>query len=329
MTETASPDSGVRCAPDDRQPPQQQRPPGGEHWGKYRATVLANDDPMGLGRLLCEVPALPGMLLNWAQPCIPYAGLEMGFFALPPLGANVWIEFENGNTSYPIWTGCFWETAEIPLALEVSPEDPALVTVFRSAFCTLMFDDTPGTGGITLSVTDPAVEVPVTLTMTSEGFNVNVGPVNLTLNAETGLAVDVAEAVLALTEETMSVEAPTITLTAEGDVNVTGSTTVEGDVSIVGAVDIEGATSIGPVVEIEGTLSVDGVVEMTPAVNVTGVLGVEGDANVAGAITCEGETNVAGLLTAEGDVNVLGAGQVEGNFAVLGLIEGIVVPPLL
>jgi cytoskeletal protein CcmA (bactofilin family) len=280
-------------------------------------------------RLLCDIPTLPGMLLNWALPCVPYAGLEQGFFALPPIGANVWIEFEQGNPNYPVWTGCFWEVGEIPLAIELSPEDPSLVKVFRSAFCTLMMNDTPETGGITLSVIDPAVDVPVTLVMSSEGLEINVGVVNFTMNPEAGIALNVAETAVTMNEALIEAEAPEISLTAEADVNVTGNTTVEGPMSVIGVVDIDGATSMSPAVSIEGVLNVDGGVEMAPVVNVNGALIVDGETNVAGALTCEGETNVAGLLTAEGDVNVLGGGQVEGNFAVLGLIEGIVVPPFL
>lgn len=299
------------------------------YWGKYRGTVLLNLDPEALGRLLVDVPALPGMVLNWALPCIPYAGLEEGFYAIPPMGANVWVEFENGDPSYPIWTGCFWETAEIPVALELAPEDPALVKVFRSAFCTVVLNDSPGTGGITLSVIDPAVEVPVTLAMTTAGLDVNVGPVLLSMNPEAGVTVTVGEAVVALTEASFTVTAPTIELIGETAVNVTGPTAVEGTVNVTGAVEVEGNTSLTPSVEIAGTLSVEGAVEMTPELNVTGALTVEGDGNVTGAFEIEGGANVAGAVAIEGDLNLAGAGQVEGNFAVAGLIEGVVVPPLL
>ena len=41
-------------------------------------------------------------------------GDQVGFFALPPVGAKVWIEFEGGDTDYPIWTGCFWTDGQIP-----------------------------------------------------------------------------------------------------------------------------------------------------------------------------------------------------------------------
>jgi type VI secretion system (T6SS) baseplate-like injector VgrG len=81
---------------------------GRTFWGKYRATVIDNADPLMLGRLLCEVPSLPTTLLNWALPCVPYAGEKARMFALPPIGANVWIEFEGGDPEYPIWSGVFW-----------------------------------------------------------------------------------------------------------------------------------------------------------------------------------------------------------------------------
>lgn len=299
------------------------------HWGKYRGTVLLNLDPEGLGRLLCEVPLLPGMLLNWALPCIPYAGLEEGFFAMPPIGANVWVEFENGNPSYPIWSGCFWETGEIPVALELSPEDPALVKVFRSAFCTLVLNDTPGTGGITLSVIDPAVEVPVTLALTTAGLDATVGPVLLSMNAEAGVTITVGEAVVSLTEAAMAVTVPTIELTGETAVNVTGPTGIEGAVDVTGAVEIAGDTSVTGAFEVEGETNLTGAVEVEGGVDIAGAVAVEGDVNVVGAVEVEGETNVLGAFQVEGDLNLLGAGQVEGNFAVAGLIEGIVVPPLL
>lgn len=308
-------------------------PPGDagapRYWGKYRGTVIDNIDLTQQARLLCDVPALPGMLLNWALPCVPYAGLEQGFFALPPIGANVWVEFEGGDPNYPVWTGCFWEIGEVPVAPELSPEDPSLVKVFRSDLCTLIFNDTPEVGGITLQVMDPAVDLPVTLTMTSLGVQVNVGELELSMNPEVGISLVAAEATVNVTPEAIVGEAPEISLTAEADVNITGTTTVEGDTSIVGAVDIEGATSIGPAVEIEGTLDVTGAVEMAPEVNITGSLDVEGDVTATGASTFVGDANVVGPLVVASDFTLMGVGDVVGDFAVAGLIEGVVVPPLL
>src|SRR5689334_1403488 len=84
-------------------------------YGKYRGKVIDNVDPLFLGRIMALVPAISEIPLTWAMPCVPYAGPGVGFYAIPPLDANVWIEFEGGDPDYPIWTGCFWEEGQVPL----------------------------------------------------------------------------------------------------------------------------------------------------------------------------------------------------------------------
>jgi cytoskeletal protein CcmA (bactofilin family) len=296
-------------------------------YGKFRGKVLSTEDPLMGGRLLCEVAALPGSLLNWAMPSIPYAGIEQGFFALPPEGADVWVEFEQGNPDKPIWSGCYWEIGEEPLMPEVSPEAPELITVLRTKFCTLVLNDTPETGGVMLEVTDPAVDVPVTVLLDSAGFSVTVGAMSLTINPEIGIVLRAAEVTTAMTEEAVTTTAPAITLTAEETVDVTSeSVAVQGDVAITGPVEVEGPVSVTAAVEIGGALSVEGASEFAGEVNVTGAATFEGNVNVAGAFEVEGESNVLGAATFEGDVNIAGAQEVEGDVAVLGLIEGIIVP---
>lgn len=84
-------------------------------FGKYRATVVDNLDVLGQkGRLQVQVPSVLGDQTIWAMPCVPYAGSDVGFYFLPPVGSGVWIEFEGGDPSYPIWTGCFWADGELP-----------------------------------------------------------------------------------------------------------------------------------------------------------------------------------------------------------------------
>ena len=77
--------------------------------GKYLGIVVDNDDPKSLLRLRVRVPEVTGdEITGWCLPCVPYAGQDVGFFFLPESGAAVWIEFEGGDVSYPIWTGCWW-----------------------------------------------------------------------------------------------------------------------------------------------------------------------------------------------------------------------------
>jgi uncharacterized protein involved in type VI secretion and phage assembly len=84
-------------------------------YGKYRGVVIDNQgDPADAGRLKVRVPEIHGEDAAWAWPCVPYAGSQVGWFVLPPVGAGVWVEFEAGDPSKPIWVGCFWGSGELP-----------------------------------------------------------------------------------------------------------------------------------------------------------------------------------------------------------------------
>ena len=90
--------------------------PASPLYGKFRGTIAANDDPQRVGRLQALVPAVWGNTPGpWAMPCVPMAGLNAGVFAVPPVGAGVWVEFEGGDPTLPIWTGGYWSSAtEMP-----------------------------------------------------------------------------------------------------------------------------------------------------------------------------------------------------------------------
>src|SRR5207249_11027442 len=53
-------------------------------FGKYRGQVVDNLDPDQIGRLLVSVPDAFSGKTSWAMPCVPFAGNQSGFFALPP-----------------------------------------------------------------------------------------------------------------------------------------------------------------------------------------------------------------------------------------------------
>jgi uncharacterized protein involved in type VI secretion and phage assembly len=83
----------------------------GNYFGKYRATVVENDDPDKRGRLKLRIPGALGtdVVSGWALPCVPYGGVaDQGFFFIPEIDAAVWVEFEEGKLDYPIWVGTFW-----------------------------------------------------------------------------------------------------------------------------------------------------------------------------------------------------------------------------
>lgn len=78
-------------------------------YGKYRGVVTQSADPDKLGRIKAMVPALLGQNESaWALPCVPYRTGRLHKRDLPPPGTPVWIEFEDGDVTRPIWSGRFW-----------------------------------------------------------------------------------------------------------------------------------------------------------------------------------------------------------------------------
>jgi hypothetical protein len=115
-------------------------------FGKYRGKVANNLDVMQLGRVQVTVPAVLGDgKLAWAMPSVPFAGPGVGFFAIPPNDANVWVEFEGGDINYPIWSGCFWGIGEVPALPAI-----AQVKMIKTDTGTIKISDIPGIGGITI-----------------------------------------------------------------------------------------------------------------------------------------------------------------------------------
>jgi Type VI secretion system/phage-baseplate injector OB domain len=124
-----------------------------KYFGKYRGMVINNVDPMQQGRLQVQVPDVLGLnSLNWAMPCVPFAGRQAGWWAIPTIGTGVWVEFEQGDPDFPIWAGCWYANATEPPALALAglPASPSVV-VQTQGQQTLMLSDVPGpTGGILL-----------------------------------------------------------------------------------------------------------------------------------------------------------------------------------
>lgn len=170
----------------------------GKYYGKYRGMVINNIDPQGLGRLLVEVPDVLALApSSWAVPCTPLAGptgLPMGVYMVPPIGAGVWIEFERGDPSYPIWVGCRWGLpTDVPPVVKLGlPVSPSIVmqTSLQNSFS---ISDAPGpTGGIMIKSTTGAMIVVndigiliqngkgASITMTGPTVTVNAGALVIT-----------------------------------------------------------------------------------------------------------------------------------------------------
>ena len=131
-------------------------------FGKYRATVVNNIDPNQKGRLMLMIPDVLDLIPStWAEPCVPLAGPTgppMGVYMVPPIGAGVWVEFEQGDPNYPIWVGCRWGSPSDvpPAAIQGLPTSPNIVIQSMHQH-SIVISDLPGpTGGIILKSTTGA-----------------------------------------------------------------------------------------------------------------------------------------------------------------------------
>lgn len=130
--------------------------PNKKYFGKYRGTVINNVDPELRGRIMAMVPDVLGIVpSSWCEACVPLSGPTgppMGTYFVPPIGAGVWIEFEQGDPNYPIFAGCrFAFPADVPtLAHAGLPISPNIVLQTAGQNC-IVVSDLPGpTGGIML-----------------------------------------------------------------------------------------------------------------------------------------------------------------------------------
>ena len=151
------------------------------YYGKYRGKVENNVDPMLLGRIQVSCPAVLGKgRSSWALPSAPYGGPGVGLLAIPPNGASIWVEFEGGNTDYPIWSGCFWELGDLPADMGIAQKK-----VFKTDNATLTLNDLPGpAGGVTIETKDGKKITMSTLAIeiTDGKWSVKITPASVSIN---------------------------------------------------------------------------------------------------------------------------------------------------
>ncbi|MET8299332.1 phage baseplate assembly protein V, partial [Streptomyces sp. NPDC005180] len=81
----------------------------------------------------------------------PFTGRRAGHYAVPEVGAGVWIEFEQGDPSFPVWTGSWYgDASELPprVSAEVPASQP--VVIQTPGDHKLVMSDVPGGTGILL-----------------------------------------------------------------------------------------------------------------------------------------------------------------------------------
>lgn len=158
----------------------------GRYFGKYRGLVASNTpDPTRRGRIEVLVPALFGTQALWAMPCVPYAGKDVGFHMLPAKDTGVWVEFEAGDLSYPIWSGCYWAAEDVAASDETNQ-----VKFIRTGSFTFRIDDASGElviqhkngAKLTVSLLKLLLEAAEVEAVAKGGNNISVNSLTVSIN---------------------------------------------------------------------------------------------------------------------------------------------------
>ncbi|TVS00173.1 MAG: baseplate assembly protein [Rhodospirillales bacterium] len=180
-------------------------------FGKYRGTVTGNADPTGRGRLDVKVPAVLGDQVVTAMPCVPYAGNGVGLHLLPEPGTGVWVEFEGGDPSFPIWCGFFWADGEVP------ENAMATLKVLKTDRHVMTFDDMVGDivlkndqGASTTMAVDIVHDAGATLTVAPDAVTAESTPASLTVSASGVAAASGGLGKLEVTSASVSVNSGSV-----------------------------------------------------------------------------------------------------------------------
>ena len=174
------------------------------YYGVYGALVDAND--AGEGVLSVTIPAVfPAGEVVQARPCLPY-----GVLFLPEKNDKVWVEFEGGEPTLPVWTGVQYGPGD--WAAEAAKNPPTIRAIKTAAGHLLTFDDTGGSEAIV--ITDGASQHAVRLD--SNGITIEHGQAGHTITlASDKISVTHGGGQNAVTVEAATITAKTATATIE------------------------------------------------------------------------------------------------------------------
>lgn len=148
------------------------------------ATVVANDDPDGLGSLKIQMPwqQAKGETTPYVPMVHPHGGGEKGFYIIPEVGERVFVDFQGGNAEMPVVFGSMYHRNE--KSGYVTPKNDMKVMrtrsgikiIFNDADRSLLIEDPSGNSYFMDGKGNTFVKVPKNMTFDiGEDFTINVG----------------------------------------------------------------------------------------------------------------------------------------------------------
>ena len=193
------------------------------YFGKYTGIVKDNGDDEKRGHLQLSVPALfPPAELVLARAALPF-----GYYFVPENEAKVWVEFEGGESTLPLWTGLQYVPGEWPAAAQADP--PQKRVIETPAGHRIVFNDTAGSEAIEIT----EGKTGHVLTLDANGITLTQGQkkTNLTFGSG-GVTLESDDDITLRAKGALTLEAGgAISITGKADVTVdaTGQLTEKGN----------------------------------------------------------------------------------------------------
>lgn len=199
------------------------------YYGKYRAVVTATADPDQLGRIQVKLTDFPQLEAAWCMPCVPYAGNKQGWFVIPEINANVWIEFEGGELQRPIWVGCFWDKDTIPDSASPSRK------IFQTPTCRIVLDDLDGKAGTLEIDATTRQNEQISMKFDNNGITITAKSAQITLNIDNGITLAYPQSKIEMTSSQIVSslgDGSSITITGQDQTLKSNSVTVQASNSL-------------------------------------------------------------------------------------------------
>ena len=182
------------------------------YFGKYTGIVKDNRDDEKRGHLQLSVPALfPPADLVLARAALPF-----GYYFVPENEAKVWVEFEGGESTLPLWTGLQYVPGEWSANAQLDP--PQKRVIETPAGHRIVFTDKAG---------DEAIEITEgktghVITLDKNGITIKQGQKNTNVTfASGGVTIDCDDDLTLKAKGALTLEAGgALSITGKADVTI-------------------------------------------------------------------------------------------------------------
>jgi len=197
------------------------REAGGSVAGVAVGTVVANDDPKGLGRVKLRFHWRDKKFVtDWVRVVAPMAGGGRGAYFVPEVEDEVLVAFDRDDIRYPYVLGTLWSDKDKPPERNQNKKNDVRIIKSRKGHM-LKFDDAAAKGVITIQLNDgKKVEID------DDGIRITDGANSIKIDSKGGsISLEAATS--------LSIKAPKVSIEATASLDLKGGASLSANARLV------------------------------------------------------------------------------------------------